>query len=38
MVAISMTVNGRLWHADDDEALTELLEAVFDTPRLGAGA
>ncbi len=35
MVAISMKVNGNLWHADDDDALTELLEAVFDTPRLG---
>lgn len=35
MVAISMTVNGNMWHADDDDTLTELLEAVFETPRLG---
>jgi hypothetical protein len=33
MVAISMNVDGRIWRADNDNSLTDLLDVVFATPR-----
>lgn len=33
MVAISMSVDGRIRRADDDSSLTDLLDVVFATPR-----